>query len=198
MSTNRWTILLVLFLARAAMGFRFQSIASVSPLLVADLAIDFALPGALVGGYMLPGVIVAIPGALLGQRFGDKRIVLLGLALMVLGSALVAGADRYAVALVGRVVSGAGAALLNVLLAKMVADWFVNRELSTAMAIPVTSWPLGIGLGLVTLGPLAVATSWALAIQATAWVCAAALALVAAAYRSPAPVDEPRAPARMR
>ena len=40
---NRWVTLLVLFIARTAMGFQFQSVASVSPLLVRDLAIDLAL-----------------------------------------------------------------------------------------------------------------------------------------------------------
>lgn len=188
---NRWLILCVLFLARTAMGFQFQSIASVSPLLMEQLGIDFALLGALIGIWMMPGVFVAIPGGLLGRRFGDKQMVLVGLALMVLGSFVVAGANSYLAALVGRVVSGAGAVVLNVLLAKMVADWFHDRELSTAMGLLVVSWPLGIGLALVVLGPLAVATSWSVAIQASAWVCAAALAGVALAYRRPPASEQP-------
>ena len=118
----------VLFFARTAMGFQFQSIGSVSPLLVDEMGIDFALLGALIGIWMLPGVVVAIPGGLLGKRFGDKRVVLAGLALMVLGTLLVSAAASYALAMAGRLISGAGAVLLNVLLAKMVADWFAQRE----------------------------------------------------------------------
>jgi predicted MFS family arabinose efflux permease len=91
-------VLGVLFFARTAMGFQFQSVAAVSPLLIQDLAIDFALLGALIGIWMLPGVVVAIPGGLLGRRFGDKRVVLCGLALMVAGSLIVAAAGTYAVA----------------------------------------------------------------------------------------------------
>jgi len=72
MASNRWLILLALVLARTAMGFQFQSIASISPLLVETLAIDFASLGTLIGVWMLPGVAVAIPGAMLGRRFGDK------------------------------------------------------------------------------------------------------------------------------
>ena len=175
----------MLVFARTAMGFQFQSIASVSPLLIKDLGLDLAMLGALIGAWMLPGVVVSLPGGLLGQRFGDKRVVLIGLAMMVAGSALVAGADGYALAVAGRAVSGAGAVLLNVLLTKMVADWFVDRELATAMGILVVSWPLGIGLALVLLGPISVATSWSVAIQLTAWVCAAALLCVAAIYHHP-------------
>jgi MFS family permease len=35
---------------------------------------------------MLPGAVVAIPGGMLGGRYGDKRVALFGLALMVIGS----------------------------------------------------------------------------------------------------------------
>jgi predicted MFS family arabinose efflux permease len=185
-AANRWVILSVLFLARTAMGFQFQSVASVSPLLVRDLALDLALFGTLIGAWMLPGVAIAIPGGLLGRRFGDKRVALFGLALMALGSALTASATEYWTALSGRIVSGTGAVLLNVLLAKMVADWFGHRNLATAMGILVVSWPVGIGLALVVLGPLAVATSWMFALQVCAWVCGVAFVLVAVLYRDPA------------
>ena len=183
---DRWLILGVLFFARTAMGFQFQSVAAVSPLLVSDLAIDFALLGALIGIWMLPGVVVAIPGGLLGKRFGDKRIVVAGLALMALGSFVTGAAHDYPVAMLGRVLAGAGAVMLNVLMVKMVADWFHHRELATAMSLLVASWPLGIGLALVVLGPIAATGSWPLAMQLTAAVCIAALLSVAWVYRSPA------------
>ncbi len=179
-------MLLVLFLARTAMGFQFQSVASVAPLLVRDLALDLALFGSLIGAWMLPGVAMAIPSGMLGNRFGDKRVVLLGLVLMVTGSALTAGASEFVTALLGRILSGTGAVLLNVLLAKMVADWFGDRDLATAMGILVVSWPLGIGLALVALGPLSVATSWTLALQTATGVCVVAMLLVALVYRAPA------------
>ncbi len=182
---NRWGILAVLFFARTAMGFQFQAIAAVSPLLLQDLAIDLALLGALIGVWMLPGVVVAIPGGLLGRRFGDKRVVCAGLALMALGTFVTAEASVYGVAMAGRVVSGAGAVMLNVLLTKMVADWFHDREVATAMGLLIMSWPLGIGLALLLLGPLAAATSWSFAIQLSAYVCVAALIGVALVYRRP-------------
>jgi predicted MFS family arabinose efflux permease len=184
---SRWPILCVLLFARTAMGLQFQSIGAVSPLLVRDLGLDFALLGFLIGVWMLPGVLVAIPGGLLGRRFGDKQAVVAGLALMAVGTWWLAAAGSYADAVAGRLVSGTGAVLLNVLLAKMVADWFQERELATAMALLVLSWPLGIGLALALLGPLAAASSWSFAMQVTAWICAAALVLVALLYRQPAP-----------
>lgn len=182
---NPWAILAVLFFARTTMGLQFQSTAAVSPLLMASLGIDLAALGALIGAWMLPGIAVAIPGGLLGRRFGDKRTVLAALALMVAGSFVGAVAETYAAAMAARVVSGAGAVVLNVLLVKMVGDWFQDRRLSTAMSLLVVSWPIGIGLALALLGPLAAGTSWAAALQVPAWLCLAALVLVAAVYRAP-------------
>lgn len=93
---NRWVILAVLFLARSAMGFQFQSVAALSTFLIPDLGIDYTRLGLLIGFYLLPGIVIAYPGGLLGQRFGDKRVVLVGLTLMVLGGVLTGAGDSYA------------------------------------------------------------------------------------------------------
>jgi MFS family permease len=57
---------------------------------------------------------------------------------------------------------------MNILLAKIVSDWFTGKELSTAMAIMLTSWPVGLGLAATTLGGVAAGTSWRTAVMATA------------------------------
>jgi MFS family permease len=184
---SRWLILAILFFARTALAFQFQSIAAVSQFLVTELALDFAQLGLLVGVYMLPGVVISVPGGMLGARFGDKSIVLCGLLLMVIGGALTALADQYGMALTGRVIAGVGAVLLNVLLTKMTSDWFAGREIVVAMAILVTSWPLGIGVALAVEPFLAAAHSTSLAMNTTAAVAAIAFVLVALFYRTPAP-----------
>jgi predicted MFS family arabinose efflux permease len=89
-----------------------------------------------------------------------------------------------------RLASGCGAILLNVLVAKMIADWFADRGIVTAMAILVTSWPLGIGLALVTLPSLAEAGSWQAAMVVTAVFGLVGLALVATVYRAPPPTAD--------
>jgi MFS family permease len=62
-------ILAVLFAARAAIGFQFQSVGSAAKMLMEDLGMDYSQIGMLMGAYLLPGVIVAFPAGLLGQRF---------------------------------------------------------------------------------------------------------------------------------
>lgn len=183
--SNRWVVLAVLFLARTAMGIQFQSVATLSPYLISKLSIDYTQLGLLIGVYLLPGIVIAYPGGLLGQRFGDKRITILGMGLMVAGGLLTGISHDYTVFLVGRLISGIGAVLLNVLLTKMAADWFASREVGTALALLVSSWPIGIGLALVVLPRAAEASSAAAAFIMTAVAAGMILLLLAAIYRVP-------------
>jgi MFS family permease len=181
---ERWIILAVLFLARTVMGFQFQAVAALSSSLITDFSINYSQLGLLIGLYLFPGIVIAYPGGLLGRYFGDKRIAVLGLALMVAGGLLTATAE-YPVVLAGRLISGVGAVLLNVLLTKMTTDWFVGREIGTAMGLLVSSWPIGIGIALVALPWFAVRTSTAVGFASTAAVAAVVMVLVAAVYRQP-------------
>jgi MFS family permease len=175
---NRWVALALVFLTRTSMGFQFQAVAAVAPLMIADLGLSYAQFGWLFGLYLLPGAVVALPGGALGQRFGDRRMVVAGLALMVVGGVLTGGAGGFAMAVVGRVVGGIGAVVMNILLAKIVAEWFAGKELSTAMAVMLTSWPVGLGLAASTLGAVAAGSSWRTAVTATAAFAAVGLVLM--------------------
>src|ERR1043166_4519594 len=158
--SNRWVALALVFVTRSSMGAQFQALASVAPLMATDLRLSYAQIGWLIGVYMLPGILLALPGGVIGQRLGERRVVLAGLALMVVGSTLTALAGGFATAAAGRLISGIGAVLMNILLPKLIADWFEGREIATAMAVVLTSWPVGLGLATATLGALAAATSW--------------------------------------
>lgn len=182
---SRWLILGILFFARTAMAFQFQSIAALGPAVVANLALDYTLLGLLAGLYLLPGIFLALPGGLLGQWLGDKRVAVLGLSLMTIGGAWVGLSETYTSAVSGRFVSGIGAVLLNVMLTKMVADWFAGREIATAMALLLSSWPIGIGLGLIALPPLAEASGVLFAFVTTALFCAVALGMMIVLYAPP-------------
>lgn len=185
---NRWVVLALVVVARTAMGFQFQSVAAVGPFLVADLGLSYAELGTLIGLYLLPGVVLALPGGLLGARFGDRAVVLAALGLMTLGGAGLAAAGSLSVAAAGRLVSGAGGVLLTIQATKIVTDWFAGRELVTALGLMLAAWPLGIALGLATLGTLAARTTWRTAILVPTLSAALALLLTRLSYRErPAP-----------
>jgi MFS family permease len=148
---NRWGILAVLFTVRLAMAFQFQSVAAVAPLLGSKFGVGLADIGMLIGLYFTPGVALALPGGAIGQKLGDKSAVLCALVLMLVGQIAMVLSESWGWQIAGRLVAGAGAVLLNVQMTKMVTDWFAGREIATAMAVFVNSWPAGIALSLLAL-----------------------------------------------
>jgi MFS family permease len=168
--TNRWTMLALVFVARTSSGFQFQALASIAPLVVSDLHLSYAQLGTLIGLYVLPGAFFSLPGSIIGQRFGERRTVVASFALMMAGGLITASAGGFAVAASGRLLSGIGAVVMNILLSKMVADWFAGKEVSTALAVMLSSWPVGLGAAVALLGRVAAATSWRTSLfVAAAW-----------------------------
>jgi MFS family permease len=194
---NPWSILAVLFAVRATMAFQFQSIASVAPLLGPRLDATLADIGLLIGLYFTPGIALALPGGAIGARLGDKRMVLAGLGLMLIGSLIMGFWLSWPGQVTGRLIAGTGGVLLNVLMTKMVADWFAARELSTAMAIFVNSWPVGIAIALLALPPIATAQGIAAVHLAVALSIVVAFVLLAILYVSPTPTGAKPGAARL-
>jgi MFS family permease len=180
---SRWEILAVLFMVRLTMAFQFQSVAAVAPLLKAQFGVGIAEIGFLIGLYFTPGVALALPGGAIGQWFGDKRTVLAALVLMLAGSLAMALGESWSWQVAGRLVAGGGGVLLNVQLTKMVADWFAGKEIATAMAIFVNSWPAGIALSLLTLPLIGIGHGVGAVYLSVAALIAIGIAL-AATYRT--------------
>lgn len=189
---NRWRMLLPLLLARTSIAFQFQTTASAAPILINSFDIDYTMLGTLIGMYMLPGVIVALPGGIFAQHLGSKRVVLAGLALMTSGGIL-ASSGPFEAVFVGRIVSGIGATLLNVIMTKMVADWFVGKDEISAMSIFVASWPLGLAIGILAFPPLSFRMGWSAVSLAGALGSLVSMVSVWLLYRDPPqPVSKTR------
>ena len=184
---NRWGILAVLFVVRATMAFQFQSVAAVAPLLGTTFSVSIADIGVLIKLCFAPAYIsLFCPRPVpIGQKFGDKQTALGALLLMLSGSLATALAASWDVQVIGRLVAGAGGGvILSVQLTKMLTDWFAGREIATAMAILVNSWPAGIAVSLMTL-PL-IGTGFG--VEAVHFAVAAfvdGIALIALFYRRP-------------
>ncbi|MDA9403524.1 MFS transporter [Bradyrhizobium sp. CCBAU 45389] len=148
---NRWGILAILFVVRLTIAFQFQSVAAVAPLLQQTFDVGLADIGILIGLYFTPGVVLALPGGAIGRALGDKATTVAALLLMTAGSLVMAATDVWGWQMAGRLASGAGGVLLTVQLTKMAADWFAGKEIATAMAIFVNSWPAGVAISLLVL-----------------------------------------------
>ena len=170
------------------MAFQFQSVAAVAPLLGDAFGVSLAEIGMLIGFYFAPGVVLALPGGAIGQRFGDKQTVIAALLVMLIGELAMALSPSWSMQIAGRLVGGAGGVMLNVQMTKMVADWFVGQEIATAMAIFVNSWPAGIALSLLTLSLIGTAFGVGAAYLAVAAFIALALVFFALTYHAPAKI----------
>ena len=182
---RRWLILGVLFLARTAMGFQYQTIGSVAPSLIGELRIGFIEIGTLIGLYHISGVILSLPGGLIIQRVGDKTLCAAGLAAMAFGGLIIALSHHYGLVVIGRLISGMGAILFNLVITKMTADWFACREIVLAMAVILSTWPFGIALGLFSQPRIAEAFGWRTVMLLAGGLCLLSMLLVTLFYRAP-------------
>ncbi|MBO6782309.1 MAG: MFS transporter [Alphaproteobacteria bacterium] len=189
MTPNPWFVLGALFLARTSLGYQFQSVGSVAPILVEEMGIDFTQVGTLIGLFSALGVLTALPAGQLGRMFGEKRVVLAGLAMMAAGGFIMGTADGFTMAAVGRTVVGAGGVVITVSMVKLVGDLFEGPQVITAMAILMNSWPVGITIGLWTQGALAEAWGWQAVFLTAGIGSLGGMILVWLLYRPP-----PRAP----
>lgn len=175
----RWLALAALVFARTGIGPQFIAVAALMPMVRTDLALSYTQIGLLLGLFMVTGLFLAVPSAMIAGRLGDRRTLFLGLAAMAGGAVAASSADGFALLLAGRILGGMGAVFTTVTAAKILADWFHGREIATAMGYLGLSWSLGIAIGLSVLPALALMAGWRGAFLATAAmpVAAALLAL---------------------
>jgi EmrB/QacA subfamily drug resistance transporter len=102
-----------------------------------------------VNAYVLAYAVLLLTGAALGDRFGRKRMFLIGLAVFTGASAAAALAPSTDLLIAARAVQGAGAAMLTPLTLTLLAEAFPNEH--RGIAIGVWSGISGIA---VALGPL--------------------------------------------
>lgn len=190
-------MLFILFLVRLAMGFQFQSVASTSAQLIDTFGLSYAEIGTLIGFFLLPGVFIAIPSGALTRAFPDRNLLMLGAVTMTVGAYVMGSATDVTELFAGRLITGVGGTIFNVILTKMVTEWFIEKEIMSALAIMLTAWPIGIALGLLIHDPVAAAYGWNSVMYVTAVAALAALLLTALFYRAPpAPLELPDAPLR--
>ncbi len=172
-----------MFLVGITLPMQFQAVPALAPFLVAESGLNYTDIGVLTGLFMFPGVFLAIPGGLLAARFGDRLTLSIGLAVMLGSSVLFVSTDSYGVMFVSRLSGGAGAVLITVLLSKVVTDWFVGKEIATALATIAASFGVGIGLAMAALPSVAAMSSWQIAMLANASIAALAIVLLFSIYR---------------
>lgn len=180
----RWKILGLASFCLLAFAIIFQTIPPILRILVDALEISYAQAGALMGLFSLPSLFLSLPGGLLIDRLGPKRVGATSIIFMAVGTAIVALGGSFGIMCLGRIVAGIGAAFLLVVMPKIVTSWFIDKELGLAMGIFNIAMPLGTILSLNFMGVIAVQFNWRFPIWISFAVSIIALILFLKFYQS--------------
>ncbi|MEV6107001.1 MFS transporter [Streptomyces sp. NPDC051940] len=113
-----------------------------------------------INAYNLVLACLLLTGAALGDRFGRKKMFVLGIAVFTLASAAAALSDAAPALIVARVVQGAGAAVVMPLTLTLIIDAFPTGKRGAALGIWGGVTGLGVAAGPVVGGAITEGVSW--------------------------------------
>ena len=154
----RWVMWICLVLLHLITTFHRVSFNVVADLLTAEFALTGAGLGNLAAAYTYMYVIMQIPGGMLVDRLGPRRIALLTGVLMAAGSVLIGVAPGSAVVFLGRLLIGLGGSVILINIFKFQASWFSPARFATLSGLAILfsgsgallgATPLAISVGLV-------------------------------------------------
>jgi MFS family permease len=122
--------------------------------------------------------VLQVPVGAAADRFGPRRLLMVGMALMAVGSAVFGLASAYALAMVGRALIGAGDAFLFVNVLRLAYNWFPGRRYALVAALTGMIGGLGQLIATAPLAALLAAFGWTTAFLAAGVVTAVLLVVV--------------------
>lgn len=146
---RRWWALAALGLAVLALGFDITIMNVALPTIATELEVGTDTLQWMVNAYVLVIAGLMLTFGALGDRYGRKRLLLIGLGLFGVSSAVAAGVDSAALVIAARAVMGMGAAIMMPVAFAVLAALFGPSERGKAVSLLV----MGLGIG-IPLGPI--------------------------------------------
>jgi EmrB/QacA subfamily drug resistance transporter len=135
-------------------------VASSLPALMSDLHVSLDTVEWVIDAYILAVGVGLLTGTALGERFGRKRMFVVGLVLFTGSSAAAALAPSIGALITARVIQGIGSAILLPLTLTIVSAAFPAERRGTALGIWSAIAGAGVALGPIVGGLLVQASSW--------------------------------------
>ncbi|EGD42764.1 LOW QUALITY PROTEIN: multidrug transporter, Dha2 family of MFS superfamily, partial [Nocardioidaceae bacterium Broad-1] len=146
---RRWWALAALGLAVLTLGFDITIMNVALPTIATELEVGTDGLQWMVNAYVLVIAGLMLTCGALGDRYGRKRLLLIGLGLFGISSAIAAGVDSAALVIAARGVMGMGAAIVMPVAFAVLAALFGPAERGKAVSLLV----MGLGIG-IPLGPI--------------------------------------------
>jgi len=145
----RWIILAAAFMGVfGALGFGRFGYSAVLPAMQTGLDINSAAAGSLASWNLIGYTLAAAVGGVLSQKFGQRKVMTIGMMLTAAGMLATGFVQSLAGASATRLLTGVGNGLILVPSISLMAAWFESRRLGLASTIV----PSGSSLTLVVVG----------------------------------------------
>lgn len=139
-----WLILAVVFLASCSVPINMFKVPPIAPVLMQAFGLDVSTFGWLMTSFTVVSIILAFPAAGIVNRFGIKRVMIVALISVIVGSLLgTFSAGNAAVLLVSRFIEGVGMGVFGVTAPSALTAWFPKRRLGLAIGVWSMWMPLG-------------------------------------------------------
>ena len=135
-------------------------VTSALPVLQEDLGASLEQLEWTVNAYTLPFAVLLLSGAALGDRFGRRRVFMLGLALFTGASALAAMAPDIGTLIAARAIQGVGGAIVTPLSLTILADAVGTEKRGVALGAWSAVGGLAVAAGPVVGGAVVEGLSW--------------------------------------
>lgn len=164
-STHAWLIWLL-----SALFMFYKYALEVSPsVMTTTLMSTFEISGVALGNlaacYFYAYLLLQIPAGILLDRIGPRKVTTIAIALCAMGSIIFAKSDTFAVAAIGRFITGVGAAFAAVNCLKLISNWFPMKQFAFMTGLMMTVAMLGAVGGQAPLAAFIAAMDWRYAME---------------------------------
>lgn len=158
--TLAWKMLLWLLVAQIMAAFVGRSLAPLTILIGADLALSNAQIGMIPAALFLGQSLIAIPSGVLVDKIGSKKQLLITTICLSMGFGMITLSSHFYLLLVAIIIGGGAYGAMHPTTNRGILYWFPQRRRGLAMGIKQMGITIGAALAALILLPLAKNIGW--------------------------------------